>query len=96
MSYHHLPLICECGEIPERILEIGLSSEHELVVHYWCSECRRSVCVAKALTECWRQCPEPDLTPKLLAAVPAAPTAADAVFLQSMGISYLEENVDSR
>jgi len=88
MSYRHLPLTCECGEVPERILEIGLTAEHELVVHYWCSVCHRAVCVSKPLTDCWRECPEPDATPRLLAALPAAPTAADAEFLQSMGISY--------
>jgi hypothetical protein len=88
MSYRPLPLICECGAVPDRILEIGFTAEHELVVHYWCSHCRRAVDFARPLTDCWRDCPEPDAMPRLAAhAVETA--AADAKFLRSLGIGSL-------
>jgi hypothetical protein len=95
MSYRHLSLTCECGEVPDRILEVGFTAQHELVVHYWCSECRRAVGFSKPLTDCWRDCPEPEVVPEL-PAPQALETAADAKFLQSIGIRCLEENVDSR
>jgi hypothetical protein len=98
MSYRHLPLTCECGEVPARILEVGFSTQHELVVHYWCSECRRVVCVSKPFTECWRECP-PEVAhdgPGIPGqAKPVDPTAEDALFLQSIGVTF-EDRVDSR
>ena len=96
MSYRHLPLTCHCGEAPERILEVGFTAEHELVVHFWCSECRRAVYVSKPLTDCWRSCPAPDAEPKHQAARAREAAAADARFLRSLGIACLEESVDSR
>jgi hypothetical protein len=91
MSYRHLPLICNCGEVPDRILEVGFTAEHELVVHYWCSKCNRSVDFSKPLTDCWRDCPEPEGLPRLPAAQSVEAAAADARFLQRLGIGCLEE-----
>ena len=96
MSYRHLPLTCDCGEVPDRILEVGFTTEHELVVHFWCSECHRAVYVSKPLTDCWRACPEPEMESKHQAACAREAAAADARFLQSLGIACLEESVDSR
>jgi len=92
MSYRHLPLQCECGEVPDRILEVGFSADHELVVHFWCSDCCRAVYVSKPLTECWRECPEPELTPELQAVHSAETRDADTRFLESLGIRYLDES----
>ena len=84
MSYRHLPLTCECGQIPARILEVGFTAEHELVIHYWCSHCKRVVLVSKPLTQCWKECP------KTIAEEPAPDVASqDAKFLQSIGVSLL-------
>jgi len=96
MSYRHLPLICDCGEVPDRILEVGFTAGHELVVHYWCSVCHRAVYFSKALPDCWRDCPEPEAAPQPPAAQAVEAAAADARFLRSIGIRCLEENVDSR
>ena len=86
MSYRHLPLTCECGQIPARILEVGFTAEHELVVHYWCAECKRVVCVSKPLAECWKDCPQP----QPIAQEPVEdPASGDAKFLQSIGVSLL-------
>jgi hypothetical protein len=96
MSYQHAPLICECGEAPDRILEIGFTAEHELVVHFWCSGCNRVVYVSKTLADCWRDCPAPEAVTQLPVVHTADIAAADARFLQSIGISCLDENVISR
>jgi len=86
MSYRHLRLACECGEVPDRILEVGFTADHEMVIHFWCSACHRSVYLSKSLSECWRDCPEPEAVPQLRAAHAAETSAADAKFLQSLGI----------
>jgi hypothetical protein len=84
MSYRHLPLTCECGQIPARILEVGFTAEHELVIHYWCSQCKRVVCVSKPLAECWKDCPQP------VAEEPVEDMASeDARFLHSIGVSLI-------
>ena len=82
MSYRALPLACYCGERPDRILEVGFTSEQTLVVHYWCSACSRVLFVSKGLTECIDDCPAADPNEPVPQEV-----ADDARFLQSMGIS---------
>jgi hypothetical protein len=81
MSYTALPLACYCGERPDRILEVGFTSDRNMVIHYWCSACSRVLFVSKALTECMQDCPPPQ-------SEDALPQAAsdDVRFLQSMGI----------
>jgi hypothetical protein len=84
MSYRHLPLTCECGQIPARILEVGFTAEHELVIHYWCSECKQVVCVSKPLAECWKDCPQPVAEERV-----EDPGPGDAIFLHSIGVCQL-------
>jgi hypothetical protein len=85
MSYRALPLACYCGERPDRILEVGFTSEKTMVVHYWCSACSRVLFVSKPLSECLEECPQPQAED----ALPQA-SAEDARFLQSMGIAAAE------
>ena len=75
MSYRHLPMSCEAGHTPSRIVEVGFTDDHELVVHFWCEECNRVVYVSKPLSDCWRDCPGPE-------------AISDAQFLQSLGIRF--------
>ena len=83
MSYLALPLECHCGAVPEQILEVGFTSDRHMVIHYWCSTCRRVVFNSKTLDECREACPP--------AEAPAADTVSeDARFLQSLGISVTE------
>jgi hypothetical protein len=42
------------------------------------------VYVSKSLTDCWRDCPEPDLGK-------GATESADARFLQSIGVRFLDD-----
>ena len=85
MNYRALPLACYCGERPDRILEVGFTSEKTMVVHYWCSACSRVMFVSKALAECIEDCPTPraeDAPPQVV--------SDDLRFLQSMGIASQE------
>jgi len=81
MSYRALPLTCFCGEVPDRILEVGFTSDHSMVVHFWCSACSRVLFVSKPLSECQAECPEAGEEETRLE------TAEDTRFLESMGIA---------
>jgi hypothetical protein len=82
MSYRPLPLSCYCGEIPDRILEVGFTSDKHMVVHFWCSACSRVLFVTKTLEECAGECPPPDAD-----FVMYSQDEEDARFLQSLGIT---------
>jgi len=85
MSYRPLPLSCYCGEVPDRILEVGFTSDRHMVIHYWCSSCSRVLFVSRTLAECEHDCPPPDD-----AVTRSAQDAEDVRFLQSIGISAPE------
>jgi len=82
MSYRPLPLTCFCGEVPDRILEVGFTSDHHMVIHYWCSSCKRVLFVSHTLAECEERCPPPSE-----GSLECNQAADDARFLQSLGIS---------
>ena len=76
VSYQSIPLRCTCGDTPFRIEEVGLSSDRELVIHWWCEPCRRVMYTSIPLARCLESCPPPD--PQV--------AEADALFLSSVGI----------
>ena len=76
-----MQLACYCGEPPDRILEVGFTSEGHLVVHFWCSACSRVLFVSKSPEECAQSFPPPDLEAEKRS------SDADAVFLHSLGIA---------
>jgi hypothetical protein len=82
MSYSPLPLVCYCGEVPDRILEVGFTSDRSMVIHYWCSACSRVLFVSKSLAECEDACPSADDTNSF------GHSSEDARFLQSVGIIF--------
>lgn len=88
MGYRHLSLCCKCGEAPTRIDEVGLTDDHELVIHWWCEGCKRVVYASKSLSDCWRECPEPKPRPYIPEL--AVETGFDTKFLQSIGIRSTE------
>jgi hypothetical protein len=95
MGYRHLSLCCKCGQSPTRIDEVGLTDDHELVIHWWCEECKRVVYASKSLAECWQDCPKPE-TPAEAPRTPVtslatAPSRFDDRFLKSLGIKVLDE-----
>jgi len=80
MEYRAMQLNCHCGQAPDKILEVGLTSDRHLVVHFWCSACNRVLFVSRTLDDCEQACPPPDAEIESLLA------AEDARFLQSLGI----------
>ena len=84
MGYRAMQLDCYCGQAPDRILEIGFTSDRRMVVHYWCSSCSRVLFISQSLDECGQACPPPDTEAKMQFA------AEDARFLQSLGIAAPE------
>jgi hypothetical protein len=62
MSYRHFSLACRCGEPPSRIEEVGVTDDHELVIHWWCDQCKKLVYASKTLADCWREAPATEET----------------------------------
>ena len=85
MGYRHISLCCKCGQTPTRIDEVGLTDDHELVIHWWCEQCKRVVYASKSLADCWHDCPEAEAKPDALEQKLEA--CYDTQFLQSMGIA---------
>ena len=81
MGYQAMQLSCYCGQAPDRILEVGFTSEGNMVVHFWCSACSRVLVISKSLEECAQACPPPDAEAEKQSA------EADASFLASLGIA---------
>ncbi len=80
MRYRELEWTCICGKAPTGNMTLGLTCEFELVVHWVCEACGKSVYAVKALADCCRECPVlPDDDPGTV--------TADAEFLRSLGIS---------
>lgn len=88
MNYRHLSLRCQCGDVPDRIAEVGFSDDHALIIHWWCAKCQKVVYVTKPLTDCWRECPSPSLSldTVLGTAGPDSYDEQDTEFLRSMGV----------
>jgi hypothetical protein len=88
MNYRHLSLHCQCGEVPDRLAEVGFTDDHNLVIHWWCTHCEKVVYVSKPLTDGWRECPSPhhSLDNVLQDLRPESYEEQDAVFLRSIGV----------
>jgi len=89
--YQRITLSCECGRQPFKVREIGLTPEHQLVIYWRCSQCRKHVYIVKALADYWRECPS--ATPHIESTT--AYGAADALFLRRVGICLPEEEEPS-
>jgi hypothetical protein len=76
-----MQMACYCGQVPDRILEVGFTSEGSMVVHFWCSACSRVLFISKSLEACAKECPPANMEAEKQSA------DADASFLQSLGIA---------
>jgi hypothetical protein len=94
MRFMPLPLRCaDCGSNTLiRIRRIGLTGQHQLLVHFWCGACKRDVYQVFALADCWRECPksEGELTVAELGTDDMM-REPDTQFLRSLGVSYPDE-----
>jgi len=80
MGYRAMPLQCCCGEEPEQVLEIGFTSDGNLIIHYWCSACQRVMFTSLSPAECHDYCPRQDGYSEMA-------SEDDLLFLQALGIS---------
>ena len=92
MEFNKLVCVCACGRPSARIREVGLTSEHELAIGWWCMGCKREVFLVKPLSDCWRECPTSSNEDEI--GEIGGVSAYDAQFIRSMGIQFPEE-VDS-
>jgi hypothetical protein len=94
MGFRQLSLSCaHCvGNTLIRLRRIGLTSQHQLVVHFWCGACKRNNYFVKALSDCWRECPksEVELTVGELR-TDNIMQEPDAQFLRSLGVGLPDE-----
>ena len=90
MKYQTLALNCECGARTTRIRDVGFTADHQLILHWLCSQCKRHVYAVKPLAECWRDCPTEDDFREQASAVRHESPANDADFLHTLGIKWPE------
>jgi hypothetical protein len=90
IEYHQLRLSCECGGVPRRILAVGVSTTHDLVIHWRCPWCRRNVYSVRSLSDCWRDCFD-EAPVKVSTSDPPEQTPDDRRFLHSIGVRYSDE-----
>jgi hypothetical protein len=75
---------------------VGLSTDHQLVIHWWCMACRKAMFVVKDLAECWEECPQPgDLGVTAIAAQDLERKREDADFLHRLGICFPGDGADA-
>ena len=91
MNYRHLLVRCNCGEVPDRLAEVGFTEDHQLAVHWWCNRCQRVVYILKSLTDCWNECPAPDRSLDHALSTwkgqeEVSEKASDEQFLRSIGV----------
>jgi hypothetical protein len=87
MEYRTMQMSCECGGRPKLMSALGLSSMHELVIHWRCPQCRRSVCTIKPLSDCWREC-FPSASSNPSSPKPTFDSPEDRRFLHAMGVKF--------
>jgi hypothetical protein len=96
MKFRQFALCCECGLVPTRIRQVGLSVEHQLVIHWWCMGCRKSMFVVKDLAECWEECPKEDEFGVTAVTKPDPEAqAGDVNFLHRLGICFPGDSDES-
>ncbi len=92
MKFRPFPLSCECGLMPAWIKQVGLSADHQLVIHWRCLRCRKAIYVVKDLRQCLQECTSAeDLDGSMEISTEASAPGGDARFLESMGIRFLAD-----
>ena len=98
MRYRILSLRCHCGHPSSRIREIGFTSDHKLVVHWRCSQCKSYVYGLKPLDDCFLFCPTDEELAEATVkgskpskTVKASFQKKDADFLHSLGVKLPDD-----
>ena len=84
MNFKALSFRCACGLVPARLKQVGLTSQHQLAIHWHCPWCKREIYAVKDLADCWRECPAPGEEQE--AAVAEGFLPPDEAFLHSLGV----------
>ena len=90
MTYRTLSLQCHCGRPSTTIREVGFTSDHQLVLHWRCPDCKAYVYGLKPLNDCWQVCP----TEEEAASVGVSETSDDSIremdaqFLHDLGVKF--------
>ena len=94
MTYLTLSLECECGRPASNVQEIGFTNDHQLIMRWRCSKCKKHAYVLKPLEECWKECPaEAEGNQGLETKVERTREEieqSDAQFLQAIGVKLPE------
>ena len=78
--------------MPARIKQVGLSADHQLVIHWWCLRCRKAIYVVKDLRQCWEESGgAEDLAGCGEISAEAFAPGGDARLLENMGIRFLAD-----
>ena len=93
MNVELLSLACDSGHASPSLVQVALTSDHQLVFHWWCEECDEPVYAFKSLAECWRECPSNEQAEIEVAEEPLETTGSiteleDSVFLSAVGIAF--------
>ena len=94
MTYRTLTLQCHCGRQSANIKEVGFTSDHQLVLHWRCPECKSYVYGLKPLSACFDVCPADAEEETKTDLSEQAIEEMDARFLQELGVR-LPDGVDA-
>lgn len=93
MKFRPFTLRCECGLTSARIKQVGLSPDHQLVIHWWCLRCKKAIYVVKDLTECWKDTPAPEEVEDTVDVRSETDChRRDERFLHSLGVRFPSDN----
>ena len=93
MKYQTLLLHCKCGRPTTGLRDVGLTPDHQLVMHWRCTKCKRHAYVLMPLADCWRNCPhDEDLEGKTEASEEVI-SETDERFLHNLGIRCCDDAV---
>jgi len=86
MQVELISLACDCGHPCSSFVQVGLTSDHQLVFNWWCDDCHEAVYAFRSLAECWRNCPPVEVADDPTA-INVPSTETDSAFLSAIGIS---------
>ena len=92
MTYLTLSLECECGRSATSVQEVGFTNDHQLILRWRCTRCKKHAYVLKPLEECWKECPEESgeaVEANVQGGHEEIPQS-DAEFLQAIGVKIPE------
>ena len=93
MNYQTLLLPCKCGRPTSRFREVGFTADHQLVLHWRCTKCKRHAYVLMPLADCWRDCPNHEDLEGKTEVGPEVISETDERFLHNLGITCSDDAV---